>query len=78
MLEVPFLDEIVMEKTRETACQTAQRAIMTVLETRLGELPPDLVEEIESVDDEERLEALTRSAAACPDLDAFRRAMARS
>ena len=76
MLEVPFLDEIVMEKTRETArataCETAQQDIVTVLEARFGEVPVDLAEEIESIDDEKQLRGLVRLAASCPDLDAFR------
>ena len=74
MLEVPFLDEIVMEKTRETAHQY----IVTVLEARFGDVPRDVAEEIESIDDQKRLKGLVRLAASCPDLDAFRRAVARS
>ena len=89
MLESPLIDELVMEKygdelteltekIRETARETAQRAIRTVLETRFGGVPPDLVEEIESVELDDQLQTLTRTAAACSDLDAFRRAVARS
>jgi predicted transposase YdaD len=74
MLEIPFLDEIVKEKTRETA----REDIVTVLETRFGEVPQELVEGVESVVDEKRLKGLVRSAAACPDLAAFREAIARS
>ena len=73
MLEIPFLDEIVMEKTRETA----HKDIGTVLKTRFGDVPRDLVEAIESVVDEEQLEDLVRSAVVCPDLATFRRAMTR-
>jgi hypothetical protein len=90
MLESPLIDELFMEKygalltektreaARETACETAQRAIRTVLETRFGDVPRDLAEEIESVELDDQLQTLTRTAAACPDLDAFRRAVARS
>jgi hypothetical protein len=82
MLEIPFLDEIVMEKTRETArataCETARQDIVTVLEARFGDVPRDLSEEIESVADAKQLRGLVRLAASCPDLDAFRRALARS
>ena len=74
MLEVPFLDEIVMEKTRETA----QQDIVAFLEARVGDVPRDLVEEIESIADEKQLRGLVRSAASCPDLAVFRQAMARS
>jgi hypothetical protein len=71
---VPFLDEIVMEKTRETAHQY----IVAVLEARFGEVPVDLAEEIESIDDERQRRGLVRLAASCPDLDAFRNSVARS
>jgi len=82
MLEVPFLDEIVMEKTRETArktaCETAQQDIVAFLEVRFGDVPRDIVDEIESVDDEKQLRGLVRLAASCADLDAFRNAIGRS
>ncbi len=71
MLEVPFLDEIVMEKTRETA----QNYIITFLEARFGDVPGDVVEGIESIDDQTQLKGLVRLAASCPDLAAFRDAV---
>ena len=71
MLEVPFLDEIVMEKTRETA----QQDIITVLEARFGDVPGDVVEGIESINDKTQLRGLVRLAAACPDLTTFRDAV---
>jgi hypothetical protein len=73
MLEVPFLDEIVMEKARETA----QRYIVAFLEARFGDVPRDLVDEIEAIDDEKQLRGLVRSAGSCPDLEAFRKAITR-
>jgi hypothetical protein len=75
MLEIPFLDEIVMEKTRETARETAQQDIVTVLEARFGDVPGDVVEGIESIDDHAQLRGLVRLAASCPDLAAFRDAV---
>ena len=89
MLESPLIDELVMEKygelltektreaARETACETAHQYIVVVLEARFGDVPRDLAEEIESVVDEKQLKCLVRSAGACPDLDAFRSAVAR-
>ena len=77
MLEIPFLDEIVREKTRITARETAHQYIVTVLEARFGEVPVDLAEEIESIDDEKQLRGLVRSAGSCPDLEAFRNSMTR-
>jgi hypothetical protein len=75
MLEIPFLDEIVMEKTRETARETAQQYVVTVLEARFGDVPGDVVERIESIDDQTQLRGLVRLAASCPDLVAFRDAV---
>ena len=82
MLEIPFLDEIVMEKTREaarvTARETACQDILTVLDARFGDIPCDVAEAIESVDDATQLRGLIRLAASCPDLDAFRNAIAQN
>lgn len=78
MLEIPFLDEIVMEKTRATACETAQQDIVAFLEVRFGDVPRDIVEEIESVADARQLRGLVRLAASCADLDAFRNAIGQS
>lgn len=75
---MPFLDEIVMEKTHVTARETAHQYIVTVLEARFADVPVDLAEEIEAIDDEKQLRGLVRLAASCPDLDAFRRSVARS
>jgi hypothetical protein len=75
MLEIPFLDEIVMEKTRETARETAQQNIVTFLSARFGDVPPDVIEGIESIDDQTELRDLVRLAASCPDLATFREAV---
>jgi hypothetical protein len=62
---------------RRATRATAQQDIAGFLEARFGELPPDLVEAIESVGGEKELKDLVRSAAVCADLAAFRRAIAR-
>ena len=77
MLEVPYLGEIVIKKSREAPLATAHENIAAFLEARFGDVPRDLVETIESVVDEKQLKDLVQSAAACPDLAAFRRAMTR-
>ena len=77
MLEVPYLDEIVMEKSREATREAAHRHVMLLLEARFGDVPRDLVAEIGSIVDEKQLESLVRSAGTCPDLSGFRRAMTR-
>ncbi len=82
MLEVPFVDEILLEKygslLAEKTREAVHRDIATVLEARFGDVPHDLVEEIGSVVDEKQLESLVRSAGTCRDLAEFRRAMTRS
>ena len=70
--------EAAREATLKTACETAQQYIVTVLEARFGDVPRDLAEEIELVVDAKQLKGLVRTAVACPDLDAFRNAIARS
>ena len=93
MLESPLIDELFVEKygellaqrtrdvtrkvARETACETAHRDIVTFLETRFGEIPRDLAEEIGSVSDDEQLRGMVRTAAACRDLESFRSEIAR-
>ncbi len=77
MLEIPYLDEIVMEKSREAARATANRHLMVLREARFGDVPRDLVEEIGSIVDEKQLESLVRSPGTCPDLSDFRRATTR-
>jgi len=69
MIESPLLQEFVAEGRRKD--------ILTILETRFGEVPLDVSEAIQSVVDEDRLTDLVRKSASCPDLDAFRNAIAR-
>ena len=70
--------EAARKAARETACETAHQYIVTVLDARFGDVPRDLAEEIELVVDGNQLKGLVRTAVACPDLDAFRNAIARS
>jgi hypothetical protein len=69
--------EVTRKVARETACETAHRDIVTFLETRFGEIPRDLAEEIGSVSDDEQLRGMVRTAAACRDLESFRSEIAR-
>ena len=69
--------KVTRKVARETACETAHQYIVTVLETRFGEIPRDLGEEIGSVSDEEQLRGMVRTAAACRDLESFRSEIAR-
>ena len=75
MIESPLLQELLSENARTTASERAQRDILTILETRFGDVPPVLSEEIEAVADEDQLTGLVRRAASCPDLEALQIAM---
>ena len=81
MLEVPFVDEIVLEKygslLAEKTREAVHRDIAAFLQARFGDVPRNLVQEIESVVNEKQLESLVRSAGTCRDLAEFRRAIAR-
>ncbi len=81
MLEVPFLDEILLEKygnlLAEKTREAVHRDIAAFLEARFGDVPRNLVEAIESIVDEKQLKGLVRSAGTCADLSDFRRAMTR-
>ena len=90
MLEVPWLDEIVQEKfeivlaektreaTQETARATVRQNILSILDARFGEVPQRLAEQIGSIEDQDQLNALVRSAATSRDLKSFRRTVPRS
>ena len=75
MIESPLIQELLADKARTTACETAHRDIVTFLEARFGGIPQDMAGEIESVVDDEQLRRLVRKAASCPDLSAFRDAI---
>lgn len=64
MRESPLILNIVAEERR--------RDIVLFLEERFGALPTDLVGALQSVKRPKQLDALTKYAATCPDLEAFR------
>jgi hypothetical protein len=68
IIESPLIQEL-MAQTRQ---ETTQRDVVGVLEARFGAVPPEVVAELRTVRDEQKLNELNRFAALCPDLDAFR------
>ncbi len=64
MIESPLIQEIVARTKHET--------IVQFLDGRFGAVPADVAVQLKGILDEERLEDLTRYAARCPDLEAFR------
>ena len=85
MLEVPFLDGILLEKygnllaekTREAVRENVHQDIAAFLEACFGDVPRDLVDRSSRSSTKNNSKDLVRSAAACPDLAEFRRAMTR-
>ena len=79
MIESPVLQEFLAEQTAkllaEQTAKTMHRAIVGVLEARFSAVPADVSAVLASVTDENRLEQLVTTAARCPDLDGFRRAL---
>jgi len=67
-IESPLLDEL-MAQVRE---ETGQKCIAHVLEARFGTVPPQVVAELRTVRDGQKLDDLHSFAVVCPDLDAFR------
>lgn len=63
MIESPLVKQIVDE--------ARQQAILQVLESRFGAVPPEIAERIRAESDEARLGELTRAAARSATLDEF-------
>ncbi len=72
MLESPLIEEVFHDALAEKARKTAHQDILTILETRFGSVPQEVVAGIRSVADGDRLTDLVRKAASCPDMESFR------
>ena len=64
MIESPLIQEIVARSKHDS--------IVQFLEGRFGSVPADITLRLGEILDETKLEDLTRYAARCPDLEAFR------
>jgi hypothetical protein len=64
MIESPLIKELAAEFKREM--------LLEFLEGRFGPLPSAVSDDLRKIDDVDRLTALGRWAAQCPDLAAFR------
>jgi hypothetical protein len=67
MIESPLIQEIVDESWRASQVE----AIVAILETRLGTVPPGILAGLQQLTDRANLVRLTRRAAVCPSLEAF-------
>jgi hypothetical protein len=65
MIESPLIQELVSARSHKD--------ILAFLETRFRPVPPELVDQIRAVVDDDQLSELARRAASCQDLESFRR-----
>ena len=69
MIESPVLQRLLQETKQETK----QEMILRILVARFRIAAPDIEAELNSIDDDERLNQLVDLAATCPDFDSFRK-----
>ena len=67
MIESPLLVEMMAKRTHEN--------ILEALKARFGPVPRDVARLLREILNERRLTNLVRTAATCPDLEAFREAL---
>lgn len=75
MIESPVLQEFVEDVRREERIAAERNGILLVLGARFPSLPDDLAKELRTIDSEQRLQDMLRTAATCPSLDAFRHSL---
>jgi hypothetical protein len=68
----PIVQEIVQEASLKVRRKTVREMVQQNLETRFGDLPPQIVEMLDAIEDERRLRALGAEAVRCASLDDFR------
>jgi hypothetical protein len=76
MIESPVLQELKAEWTREAAREAHRRDIIDFLVARFGTEAEELATDLRAIEEEARLKELVKLAAACPDLEVFRRELA--
>jgi hypothetical protein len=72
MIESPVLIELLDERERDTL----HRDVVENLEARFGSVSPELTAQVRTLTSLDRLRELHRLAVTCPDLNAFRAALA--
>jgi len=73
MIESPLIEEYFGEELRKAKREAMQKAILVVLQTRFGSVPAEIAERLRAVRALKKLNALTKHAAGCRDLEAFRK-----
>ncbi len=70
-LAMTLADRFRQEGRQEGEIQSRQQSLLELLEARFGTLPEELSEMLSSLSDLNRLKALQRTAATCPELEVF-------
>ena len=68
-----MIDEIESPVLRNLLAEHSQDIILTILESRFGSVPEEVVLALIAIRDIDRLDELVGVTAVCPDLEAFRR-----
>jgi hypothetical protein len=76
MTESPVLQELIAERTRETARETMIKDVTDVLLARFGPKAEGLAAELKGIEEEARLKELLKHAATCRTLGSFRKRLA--
>ncbi len=77
MIESPLIHEVFGERLRKAREEAKQQAILVVLQTRFASVPAEIAERLRAVRALKKLNALTKHAAKCRDLEAFRKRLSK-
>ena len=69
MIESPLIEEVFGERLRKAK----QDSILDFLQARFGAVPQGIADRLRAVHADKKLRALTKLAARCSDIEAFRR-----
>ena len=72
MIESPLIQELLAGTRAQTLTETNHKAILRILSSRFGSIPPEIVSALRPIQDEAKLNDLIDLATGCPNLEAFR------
>lgn len=76
ILKLPHVQRALADRDRRLERDTARKYVLRVLHQRLGPVPKDVASQLAAIQEQEQRDRLHDVAAVCPDLEAFRKAMA--
>ena len=68
---MPYITSMERRGIEKGTLKTAKEVVLTVLESRLGYLPPDLISTVQTLESEKILRTLHREAVITPSVQAF-------